>query len=326
MIRCKKLGYVELNVSDLERSRKFYQDVVGLDHVRKRADGAEMFRGDDEESRSVILHQKQQAGFKSVGWMLEDDAQFENVHRRLRDADVGYQELASAECDLRQAGRVTRAVKPYSHATLEFFTPTKDRSSKPLAISHTKIQRTGHVVFSTPQEKELIAFFRDVLNFRESDSIGEATTFMRPFAHPLHHGMGIGKSAKRVFHHLNFMVLEIDDIGNAQNRMKKHDVPILFGPGRHPASSSVFFYFLEPDGMTPEYSFGMEEFSEVDPREARRLPMAPEYIDEWRSVRDPRMAQTREIEVTKIVPRRDARLAAARRRQPGVSRPQKTKS
>jgi 2,3-dihydroxy-p-cumate/2,3-dihydroxybenzoate 3,4-dioxygenase len=179
-------------------------------------------------------------------------------------------------------------------------TSVRQAASKPFAISHTKIQRLGHVVFSTPLEKESIAFFRDVLNFRESDSIGEATTFMRPFPNPFHHGIGIGKSAKRVFHHLNFMVSEIDDIGKAQNRMKKHDVPVVFGPGRHPASSSVFFYFLEPDGMTLEYSFGMEEFSEVDPREARRLPMAPEYIDEWGSVRDPRMGQTGEIEVTKI--------------------------
>jgi len=31
MIRYKKLGYVELNVSDLEKSRKFYEDIVGLE-------------------------------------------------------------------------------------------------------------------------------------------------------------------------------------------------------------------------------------------------------------------------------------------------------
>lgn len=44
--------------------------------------------------------------------------------------------------------------------------------------------------------------------------------------------------------------------------------------------------------MTLEYSFGMEEFSEVDPREVRRLPMAPKYIDEFGSVRVPRMADS----------------------------------
>jgi 2,3-dihydroxy-p-cumate/2,3-dihydroxybenzoate 3,4-dioxygenase len=300
MIRYKKLGYVELNVSDIEKSRKFYQDIVGLEFVGKRADSAVMFRCDAEDPRSVVLHQKQPAGFKSVGWMLEDDSQFENVHRRLHDNNVPYEELTSAECDLRQVARATRTVEPYTRATLEFFTAQKGQASKPFAATHTKIQRLGHVVWSAPQEAEAIAFFRDVLNFRESDSIGEATTFLRPFPNPFHHGIGVARSPKRVFHHLNFMVSEIDDIGKAQNRMRKHDVPIVFGPGRHPASSSVFFYFLEPDGMTLEYSFGMEEFTEADPRAARRLPMTPESIDAWGSVRDPRMSQTGEIEEAKI--------------------------
>src|SRR5581483_6639588 len=81
MIRYRKLGYVELNVSDLEKSRKFYEEIVGLEFVGTRSDGAVMFRCDDEDSRSVILHQKQPAGFKSVGWMLEDGSQFELLHR-----------------------------------------------------------------------------------------------------------------------------------------------------------------------------------------------------------------------------------------------------
>ena len=44
MIRYRKLGYVELNVSDLDRSETFYRDIVGLQHVGKRADGAVLFR------------------------------------------------------------------------------------------------------------------------------------------------------------------------------------------------------------------------------------------------------------------------------------------
>ena len=192
MIRYRKLGYVELNVSDLEKSRKFYQDIVGLEFVGKRSDGAVMFRCDDEDSRSVILHQKQPAGFKSIGWMLEDGSQFELLHRRLREANVPYEELGPAQCDLRKATRVTRTMEPHSRAALEFFTADGPRPGKSFATTHTKIQRLGHVVWSVPQEAESIAFFRDVLNFRESDSIGEIMTFMRPFPSPFHHGIGVG--------------------------------------------------------------------------------------------------------------------------------------
>jgi 2,3-dihydroxy-p-cumate/2,3-dihydroxybenzoate 3,4-dioxygenase len=50
----------------------------------------------------------------------------------------------------------------------------------------------------------------------------------------------------------------------------------------------MFLYFLDPDGLTMEYSFGMEAFSETQPRAPRTLPLAPEWLDEWGSDRDPR--------------------------------------
>ena len=58
------------------------------------------------------------------------------------------------------------------------------------------------------------------------------------------------------------MVTDIDDVGGAMNRMKAANVPIVFGPGRHLPSTSIFLYFLDPDGNTTEYSFGMELFEE----------------------------------------------------------------
>ena len=71
------------------------------------------------------------------------------------------------------------------------------------------------------------------------------------------------------------MVSEIDDIGKAIWRCNKNDVPIVRGPGRHPPSDSVFFYVLDPDGITVEYSFEMEEFPEHGARPARELPFGP---------------------------------------------------
>ena len=62
-----------------------------------------------------------------------------------------------------------------------------------------------------------------------------------------------------MLHHVNFMVTEINDIGRALHRLGAQGVPIVHGPGRHPTSGSIFLYFLDPDGITLEYSFGMEE-------------------------------------------------------------------
>ncbi|MEM5432759.1 VOC family protein [Cupriavidus oxalaticus] len=299
MIRYQKLGYVELNVSNLARSREFYEHMVGLQWIGLRADGAALFRC-EQAPYSVVLHEHPSAGFRCVGWMLEDEAQFDILHQRLRDHSVPYELVGDTECEARKLGRATRMVEPNTLATLEFYVPRLPSGELTYEPSHTRIQRIGHVVFSTPERAAAHAFFRDVLGFLDSDSIGEMASFMRPAGSPYHHGLGIGSADRPRFHHLNFMVEAIDDIGRAINRCARQQVPVVYGPGRHPASQSVFLYFLDPDGLTLEYSFGMEEFADIDARPARVLPPKPESVDSWGGMPDPRMGATGAIHATVI--------------------------
>lgn len=294
MIRYSKLGYVELMVTDLERSAAFYRDIVGLQPADAGPDGAIRFKCSDDPY-AVVLHQSDRPGFKRGGWMLEDEQQFEVLHRTLTAHGIRHEALSAAECHDRGLARATRIVEPNTGATLEFHRLPESAAANPFQPSVARIQRLGHVVWTTPRHREAIAFFRDVLNFAESDSIGEMITFLRAFPNPYHHGIGIGAGAERKFNHLNFMVTEIDDIGRGLARLKAHDVPVVFGPGRHPASTSVFLYFLDPDGVTLEYSYGMEEFPEHGPRPPRRIEPTPLNVDSWGSYRDPRMSAVGEI-------------------------------
>ena len=91
------------------------------------------------------------------------------------------------------------------------------------------------------------------------------------------------------------MVSEIDDVGRARNRLINAGVDIVFGPGRHMPSGSVFLYFLDPDGMTAEFSFGMEEFPEENPREARMLENSAQTMDLWGGMPKPEFCKRGEI-------------------------------
>ena len=75
MIRYRKLGYVELIVTDLERSAAFYRDIVGLEPAGEGPEGERRFRC-SEDPYAVVLHQADQPGFRRGGWMLEDERQF----------------------------------------------------------------------------------------------------------------------------------------------------------------------------------------------------------------------------------------------------------
>ena len=297
MIRYRKLGYVELNVSDLARASAFYRDVVGLAFAGGGPEGELRFRCSDDPY-AVVLHQARTPGFKRVGWMLEDARQFELVHQVLGREGIACDDLTSDECRRRLLDRACRMVEPHTEATFEFYLPAPDAPRRPFEPGVAKIQRLGHVVLTTPHYQEAIRFVRDVLNFHESDSIEDRIAFFRAFPNPYHHGLGIARGSRAQFHHLNFMVTEIDDVGRGFNRFRHAGVPVVYGPGRHIPSGSVFLYFLDPDGLTLEYSFGMEQFPEIDARAPRTLPGVPASFDSWGSVWDPRMAAMGEIERT----------------------------
>lgn len=291
MIRYKKLGYVEFTVTDLKRSRAFYKDIVGLEPAPDGPAGDARFRC-SEEPYAVVLHEGPEAGFKRVGWMLESEDQFDNLYTALAKAGVPWEDVPTQECEDRIFKRACRMVEPYTQAVQEFYILPDEVKPQPWTPTLAKIQGLGHVAWRTPQKDEAVAFFRDVLNFRESDSIGPVVTFFRCFPNPYHHGMGIARSDTYGLHHLNFMVTEIDDIGRGLHRINANDVPLMKGPGRHPASGSVFLYYLDPDALTLEYSFGMEEFDEFNPRPARTLPLVPESTDTWHAPIDPRYAKS----------------------------------
>lgn len=282
MIRFNRLSRVDLYVTDLARSREFYERIVGLEPVVTGDDAVASFRCSDDFI-SVRLVPGKAAGLRAVAWELQDAAQFEPLERALRSSQTPYEPIPQQECASLRIERGVRARDPHNGATLEFFTFADPRQPYEFSPTSANIMQLGHVVFATPKYQDTVAYFEKVLNFARSDAVENSITFMRSFPNPFHHGIGVARGDTPHFHHLNFMVSDIDDVGRLHTRLKKGRVPIVYGPGRHPISTSIFLYFLDPDGMTLEYSFGMETFPEDEPREPRLLPRCPEWSDAWGS-------------------------------------------
>jgi len=195
---------------------------------------------------------------------------------------------------LRQ-GRTIRFRVPESSLVFEFYA-TMERAASAFAPSVAKIQRLGHVVVRSAQRDAMLRTLIGDLNFRVSDHFADQVAFLRCFPNPFHHSFGVARNDVDGLHHVNFMVTDVDDIGRATNRMRQAGVEVVYGPGRHDISNSIFFYYLDPDGLTIEYSFGMEEFPEEAPREARQLPLSPAILDSWGGMPAPRFGKTGAVE------------------------------
>lgn len=292
--RYHRLGYVALNVSDAARADDFYRNMIGLTPADRALNGEALYRCSDHH-HDVVLHESDVPGLRRVAWEMETPADLDRLRNHFATLGIAAHDVPDEESAALGLGRAFRVTEPNSGATFEYFDRMSDAAT-PFPADVTRIARLGHVVLGVADHPGTERFFTEQLNYRVSDRIDGAVTFMRCFPNPLHHSLGLSRSNGNHLHHVNFMVTDIDDIGRALWRARRMDVPVVFGPGRHPPSESIFLYFLEPDGMTLEFSFGMEEFPEHDARDPRLLPFALESIDYWGAVPEAQFGKNGVIE------------------------------
>ena len=290
------LAGVTLNVTDLDRSVGFYRDLVGLELVERDAERAVFRCG--YRHHDVILCQAAEAGLKRVSFEMESDRDLDAARARFADLGLPIEDVGSNETAALHQGRTFRLREPTSGLQFEFLIDA-ETAAEPFQPTVAKFARVGHVVIEVVDIQSMLGFLMGQANFRDSDHVEGRVHFLRCFPNPLHHSFAVQKGPENRLHHVNFMVSDIDDVGKAMNRMKKAEAEIVFGPGRHEPSGSVFLYFLEPDRMTLEYSFGMEEFPEDEARAPRDLDPKPEVLDTWGSVPAPNFAKVGAIELAR---------------------------
>lgn len=291
MIRYKKLGYVVLSVTDLEKSAEFYENMVGLQFVER--DNETVYLRSSYDHHNMILEQGSEPGLKRVAFELEKASQFQDVFNYLTDKGLNPVELSEKETQKLAQGRTLRFKDPYVGVTYEFYVEMMQLGLPYKSTHGLDIECLLHVVYESPHLEEITDFFVNTLNFKISDFSGRETNFvwLRAFPNPWHHTFAVTKGPENKLNHLAYKVGTVDDVGIQVNRLKDNNVPILFGPGRHHPSGSIFLYFADPDGMAIEYSQGMEAFPEEGAREPRRLEPSKETIDEWGGTPQPEFGQ-----------------------------------
>jgi 2,3-dihydroxy-p-cumate/2,3-dihydroxybenzoate 3,4-dioxygenase len=279
-IRYKKLGYIVLNVTNLDKSVDFYENMAGMQFVERENETAYLRASRDHHN--LILQQADEAGLVRVAYELERIDSFQEVFDYLTEQGLNPVEVSKEETQKLAQGRTLRFKDPILGVTYEFYVDMM-QMGLPFEPKEARITRLLHVVYETNRFDEMLDFFTNVLGFKISDTSGRETAWawLRAFPSPYHHDFAITKGPENKLNHIAFQAERVDDVGIQVNRLNNAGVPIVFGPGRHHPSTSIFLYFLDPDGLTLEYSQGMYEFPEEGAREPRRLEPHMKTIDEW---------------------------------------------
>jgi catechol 2,3-dioxygenase len=261
-----RLSHAILNVADLNRSRKFYTEIIGL-QVTDETDTHVYLRAMEERGHHcVVLQQSDQPGTVEVlGFKTFDE-----------------DDLDRAEAYFQSKGRPTSWVeRPYQGRTLL----TSDNMGIPLEFYHkmdrlepihqkyelyrgVKPLRIDHFnVFSTSVD-ESVAFYGD-FGFRcteytedeESKKLWAAWVHRKGGIHDIAFTNGVGPR----MHHIAFWVptpLNIIDLCDLMSTTGHLD-QIERGPGRHGISNAFFLYVLDPDGHRIEIY--CSDYQTVDP-------------------------------------------------------------
>ena len=136
----------------------------------------------------------------------------------------------------------------------------------------------SHIGLCTTDAARDEVFWTKVCNARVSDRIGDAALLR---IDEVHHTIALFPTNRAGIQHINHQVESGDDVMRSFNFLSERQVPMVFGPGRHPTSSARFLYFEGPDGMVFEYSSGVRSIADELLYRERQFPFGPKGFCEW---------------------------------------------
>lgn len=253
-----QLGYIGLDVSDLDTWCRYATEVLGLELSGRDQHNAYLRM--DELHHRIILHQGSRDDLAYAGWQAPDAEAFAETLRRLDSADIPYQRGTEDET----AQRMVRALVRFELSGVPMEVCYGPRAlfeqpfRSPIGLQgfRTGDLGMGHIAFAGDNPKELARLMIEGLGFEVGDSFSgfecllrcnrrENTVFIpaAPF-----------EGGKRLNH---FMIeaLAFDDVGSCVDRCEDNGIEVTSRLGRHTNDLSVSFYMRTPAGFRVEYGW-----------------------------------------------------------------------
>lgn len=253
-----KLAYVGFETPDVDRMVEYYTAVLDFELVEKNRHGAFLTTGFDHHC--VVLTQGGPKARTTIGYEIHEE--LGDAERRLHEAGCSVErrsDIGPGTPDVLVLNEPTTGVPLHlmtdqTRSGVEGYTPLRP----------TKL---GHVAAFTPELDPLESFYKDLLGFRWSDTIGDFFVFLR--CNRDHHAANFMASSKYGgMHHVAFEMRDPAHLITMLDHLAKHNYRLHWGPGRHGPGHNLFTYHRDPDGNT------VELFTQLD-------TMADESLGYW---------------------------------------------
>ena len=278
-----RASHLELRVADLDRSLRFYTEVIGL-VVTQREDGVVWLRGMEESCHHSLLLRAElgEPACPYIGFRVFSDEELERLAEHLEHSG-----LAPAWVDVRFQGRTLRVSDP-SGVPLEF---CARMPVQPRLLTHFHRYRGGgalrldHLQLHVPDVAALTGFYTD-LGFRISEYVtvddGElVATFLQRKGNP--HDIVLFAGPGPRLHHVAFTTADIARLTLACDVAGElgYGAQVERGPGRHGPGHALYVYMRDPDGHRVELFTTHYQTLDIDDEPVRWDPREPRFGMPW---------------------------------------------
>jgi 2,3-dihydroxy-p-cumate/2,3-dihydroxybenzoate 3,4-dioxygenase len=274
MIQLQDVSYVRLGTSDIESATNFATICLGLEIATQTKD-AVYFKSDQREHTLCYFEgdvADQTVAFEVASRSDLDDAAAE-LERIGHEVHVG----TPQEAEMRRVRNFIGFKDPTGNQIELVWRPMMS-SKRYHGERDAGITGFSHVGLCTTDAVRDEAFWTTVCNARVSDRIGDAALLR---IDEVHHTIALFPTNRAGIQHINHQVETGDDVMRSFNFLSERQIPMVFGPGRHPTSSARFLYFEGPNGMVFEYSSGVRNISDELLYRERQFPFDPKGFCEW---------------------------------------------
>jgi len=269
MIRIEQLAYIVAESTDVERWRRFAEDVVGM--AASDAPEGGLYLKMDERRYRIAIERGSADRYAVSGWQLADEDAFGAAIDVLERSGVAFQRGSRGLCAARGVQALLQLRDPAGNRHELFWGYQADfqRFVSPAGVPAfvTGALGLGHTVLPAPDFDACWSFFRDVFGFGLADLYRHRYTAdpQEPlkriyFTHchnARHHSLALyeGEVASGCVHAM-VEVPSMDEVGRAYDRMLKQGTKLMATLGRHVNDQVISFYMLTPSNFALEFGCG----------------------------------------------------------------------
>ena len=304
MLNILRVSHASIRVTDLEKARYFYSDLLGFVETEKDGDYLYLRGIEEGQHHSLILKKASSPGLSYIGFRVSKGEELDKAKQELEGLGLKVVKYKEKGVEDGLLFETPQGIPIFLYYDMEYVGDLRMAFYKHRGVSPVRLAHVNYVVKDLEKE---VNFLREVFGYYETeyflDQNGNKTVVWLTRRGDSHE-IAIAKSSKNVpgFHHETYYVHDVKDIIRAADIMASAELwdSIERGPGRHGATEGYYIYLRDFDKNRVE--FFTNDYVVLDPDKWKPIswkyeqlryrsdfwgrPIPQSWLTEWVPVED----------------------------------------